>query len=404
MYLCIRQNLNHLSSEEYKILRRLLRAAKCLTNEALYIIRQYYFATKKYLSYSKVNAALKSSPNYKELNSNISQQILMQIDSNFKSFFALKKQKRKARMPKYLDKNGFAPIIIGFVRINDSKLLIPYSNTFKKSNKPIIIDIPPILKDKVIKQIRIIPKYNARFFEIMYIYENKPVQRSLNKQNAMALDFGVSNLMTAVTNDGKAFIVDGRKIKSINQYFNKKNSYLQSIKDKQKLVRTKQIDRLWQKRSNQINDYLQKAAKIVIDYCIKNNIGTLVVGNNDFQRSTNLGHVNNQNFVNIPYGKLKNKLAYLCELNNIQFILQDESYTSKASFFDKDELPPLYDGLSHEFSGKRIYRGLYKTATGRLLNADVNGALNILAKSNVVDLSALYDSGVVNTPKRIRVA
>ena len=127
--------------------------------------------------------------------------------------------------------------------------------------------------------------------------------------------------------------------------------------------------------------------------------------NEDFQRKSNIGSINNQNFVNIPYGKLRDKLIYLCKLYGIEFKLQEESYTSKASFFDGDEIP-IYDKENQKeyiFSGKRIKRGLYQTSTGKLINADCNGALNILRKSKVVDLSVLYNRGELNTPKRIRV-
>ena len=151
---------------------------------------------------------------------------------------------------------------------------------------------------------------------------------------------------------------------------------------------------------------MSKTAKIIIDYCIKKDIGILVFGyNNSFQQKSNIGKSNNQNFVNIPFGKLKNKLKYLCDLNNIKFVEQEESYTSKASFWDKDDIPvfDINNNKKYVFSGRRIKRGLYKTKTGKLLNADINGALNILKKSNVVSLSALYDRGEVDTPSRIRV-
>ena len=152
---------------------------------------------------------------------------------------------------------------------------------------------------------------------------------------------------------------------------------------------------------------MNKTARKVIDYCITNDIGTLVVGYNEtFQRSSHIGKRNNQNFVNIPYGKLRAKLEYLCELNGIIFVKQEESYTSKASFWDMDTLP-VYDGdnpKEYQFSGKRIHRGLYKTASGKLFNADVNGALNIMRKSSVVDMNILYGRGEVDTPVRIRVA
>ena len=154
------------------------------------------------------------------------------------------------------------------------------------------------------------------------------------------------------------------------------------------------------------NDYFSKAARTIVNYCLNNDIGKLVLGyNEDFQRKSNIGSINNQNFVNIPYRKLRDKLIYLCKLYGIKFKLQEESYTSKASFFDGDEIP-IYDKENlkeYVFSGKRIKRGLYQISAGKLINADCNGALNILRKSKVVDLSILYNRGELNTPKRIRV-
>ena len=280
---------------------------------------------------------------------------------------------------------------------------------YKKTHKPVEIKIPPILADKRIKEIRIIPKSGARFFEIQYTYEAECIQRNLNKNNVLALDLGVNNLVTAVSSEGRSFIIDGRKLKSVNQWFNKENARLQGIKDRQgdKKRTTNRQKILADKRNRQVNDYMSKTAKKIINYCIAHNIGTLVVGYNEtFQRNTDIGRQNNQNFVNIPYSKLRSKLEYLCELNGIAFVKQEESYTSKASFWDKDVIP-VYNAdnpQKYHFSGKRIQRGLYKTSDGVLLNADVNGALNILRKSSVVDLTVLYGSGEVDTPVRIRVA
>lgn len=415
MYLTVKQQVKHLSKEDYLTIKDLCHIAKNLANEAIYNIRQYFFIEGKYLSYEENYVLLKSSENYKLLNSNMAQQILKEVDGSFKSFFGLLKLAKKGnysfnsvKLPKYLPKDGFTTLVIGFVRLNGNKLILPYSNTYKKTHKPIEITIPPILIDKKVKEIRIIPKANARFFEIQYTYEVECTQRNLDKNNALALDFGINNLATGVTNTGKTFIIDGRRLKSINQWFNKRNARLQSIKDKQKLGKnpTCKQKALTRKRNNRVNDYLSKTAKMVINYCITNNIGTLVVGYNEtFQRNTNIGKVNNQNFVNIPYGKLRDKLSYLCQLNDITFVEQEESYTSKASFFDNDEIP-MYNSdnpQTYTFSGKRIHRGLYKTARGKVLNADVNGALNILKKSKVVCLNALYRSGEVATPVRIRV-
>ena len=414
MYLTLKQQVKHLSKNEFRNLKYLSHIAKNLTNEAIYNIRQYYFNKKKYLSYNENYKILKNSENYKKLNSNMAQQILKEVDGSFKSFFGLLKlakndqyDNKKIKLPKYLAKDGFTTLVIGFVRLKDSMLIVPYSNSFKKTHQEVKIKLPPVLKGKKIKEIRIIPKQHSRYFEIQYIYKVEEVQRELNKNNALGIDLGIDNLCTCVTNAGVSFIIDGRKLKSINQYYNKINAKLQSIKDKQKTSRTTlRQKRIARKRNNRIEDYLSKSARIIVNYCLNNDIGKLVLGyNEDFQRNSNIGSINNQNFVNIPYGKLRDKLIYLCRLYGIEFKLQEESYTSKASFFDGDEIP-IYDKENlqeYVFSGKRIKRGLYQTSTGKLINADCNGALNILRKSKVVDLSILYNRGELNTPKRIRV-
>lgn len=416
MYLTVKQQVKHLSKEDYLILKELSHTAKNLANQAIYNVRQYYFTEGEYLNYQKNYALLKDSENYKILNSNMAQQILKEVDGSFKSFFGLLKLAKKGKyafkdckLPHYLPKNGYTTLVIGFVRLKGNKLIIPFSNMYKKSHSPIKITIPPILVDKHIKEIRIIPKANARFFEIQYIYEAECIQRNLNKNNALAIDLGINNLATCVTNIGKSFIIDGRRLKSINQWFNKENARLQSIKDKQHFGKrtTNRQKAIARDRNNKVNDYMSKAARIIINYCITNDIGTLVVGYNEtFQRGSNLGKQTNQNFVSIPYGKLREKLEYLCELNDMVFVKQEESYTSKASFWDKDNIP-VYNAdnpQAYAFSGNRIHRGLYKTKNGITFNADVNGALNILRKSSVVDLIVLYGRGEVDTPVRIRVA
>ena len=419
MYLTLKQQVKHLSKKEFRNLKYLCHIAKNLKNQAIYNVRQHYFKNKKYLSYNENYKMLKNSENYKKLNSNMAQQIFMaqqilkEVDESFKSFFALLKLAKngqyngKIKLPNYLAKDGFTTLVIGFVRLKDDMLIVPYSNSFKKTHQEVKVKLPSVLKDKKIKEIRIIPKQHSRYFEIQYIYKVEEVQRELNKNNVLGIDLGIDNLCTCVTNTGASFIIDGRKLKSINQYYNKINAKLQSIKDKQKIERTTlRQKRITRKRNNRINDYLSKAARTIVNYCLNNDIGKLVLGyNEDFQRNSNIGSINNQNFVNIPYGKLRDKLIYLCKLYGIEFKLQEESYTSKASFFDGDEIP-IYDKENLQeyiFSGKRIKRGLYQTSAGKLINADCNGALNILRKSKVVDLSVLYNRGELNTPKRIRV-
>ena len=416
MYLTVKQELKHLAKDEYLSLRKLSHIAKNLTNEAIYNVRQYYFNEGKYLNYEKNYVLLKSSDNYKMLNSNMAQQILKEVDGSFKAFFGLLKLAKKGKysfkdikLPHYLPKDSYTTLVIGFVRISDNKLIIPYSNQFRKANKIISINLPPILADKKIKEIRIIPKANARYFEVQYTYEVKEVQSNLNKDNALAIDLGINNLCTCITSTGKSFIIDGRRLKSINQWYNKQNSYYQSIKDKQN-INVKQTHKqycLTNKRNRCVSDYLSKASRLIINYCLNNDIGNIVVGYNEtFQKDVTLGKLTNQSFVEIPYGRLRDKLEYLCTLYGINYIKQEESYTSKASFFDRDDIP-VYNAdnpKDYSFSGTRVKRGLYKTKNNKYLNADINGALNILKKSKVVDLNILYNRGDVDTPVRIRVA
>lgn len=418
MYLTIKQQVKHLTKEEYNVLRELCRVAKNLTNQAIYNIRQHYFQEKQYLRYESNYHELKHCNSYKLLNSNMAQQTLKDVNEMFKSFFALIKLAKQGKynfkhikLPNYLPKNNYANLIIGQVRIKNNILTIPFSNTFKQKHKgikKIQIKIPTILEDKIIKEIRIIPKFNARFFEIQYTYEIQEENINLNPNNALAIDLGVNNLCTCVTNTGKSFIMDGRKLKSINQFFNKQNAKLRSIKDKQNILKqTRQQFLISRKRKNKVNDYINKTCRYIINYCLSNDIGTLVIGyNQSFQQKPRMKYKKDkQIFTQLPFGEIREKLEYLCKRYNMNFVMQEESYTSKASFFDNDELP-IYNAdnpQTYEFSGKRIKRGLYQAKDKYRFNADCNGALNILRKSKAVDLTVLCNRGELDTPKRIRV-
>ena len=417
MYLTLKQQVKHLTKEEYNILRELCRVAKNLKNQAIYNIRQHYLQEKQYLRYESNYHELKNSVNYKLLNSNMAQQTIKDVDLMFKSFFALIKLAKQSkysfkniRLPNYLPRDGYSALIIAQFVIKDGNVLtIPYSNIFKKKYETKVkIRIPKVLESKKIKEIQIIPKFNARFFEIQYTYEIQEEDIKLDTNNALAIDLGVNNLCTCVTNTGKSFIIDGRKLKSINQFFNKQNAKLQSIKDKQNIKKqTKQQYLISQKRKNRVEDYINKACRYIINYCLSNDIGILVVGySSSFQNKANLGKKTNQTFTQLPFGKIREKLEYLCKRYNIGYILQEESYTSKASFFDNDELPTYNadNPQTYEFSGKRVRRGLYQTRNNYLFNADCNGALNILRKSKAVDLTILGCRGELGTPKRIRIS
>ena len=173
MYLTVKQQVKHLSKDDYRSIKELCHAAKNLTNEAIYNVRQYYFTEGEFLKYEKNYTLLKTSPNYRILNSNMAQQILKEVDGSFKSFFGLLKLAKQGKyafkdcqLPHYLPKDGHTTLVIGFVRLNGNRLVLPFSNSFRKAHKPVEITIPPILADKKIKEIRIIPKAKARFFEI----------------------------------------------------------------------------------------------------------------------------------------------------------------------------------------------------------------------------------------------
>ena len=412
MFGTIKQKIKHLSKEDYKNLRYLCRVSKNLVNETIYNIRNHYDIFKEFLPYSRNYHMLKHSENYKILNSNTAQQVILNVYESFKNYFVqLKivkqdnKWVRKVSLPRYLDKKGFYTLIINDICIISGKLMIPYSHKFSKGYSRIFINIPPLLKNKIIKEIRIIPKSKARFFEIQYIYEKEAKEKDYKIKNVLAIDLGVNNLCTCVTNTGKSFIIDGRRLKSVNQWYNKESARLNSIRDKQKIKGyTLRLDRLSYNYKNKTNDYISKAVRYIVNYCKNNDINVLVIGQNkDFQRNCNMGKANNQLLSQLPLSKLIFKLEYTCKVEGIDTLVINESYTSKASFFDKDPIPNYGDKNIPKFSGKRVKRGLYRTKNGYEFNADVNGALNILRKSNVVSLEALYTRGEVDTPIRIRI-
>lgn len=413
-------SLKHLKATEYQFLREMCHLSKNVYNESVYNIRQHYFAEGTYLRYEPNFGQMKYSENYKNLGSNISQQSMRAADQSFKSFFALKKKAAKGeyeswkvKLPKYLDKDSFYPVVFshaGEADLSKGKFKIPVSKYFREKYNAIklYIDVPEYIQDKKVHIISIVPKHNGSYFEARFVFEDDETEsRNLDPTKALGIDLGVNNLCTCVTSDCKSFIIDGRKLKSINQWYNKENTRLSSEKDLQGIKGwTKKQYLLARKRNRRIDDIVYKSAKYIVNYCLDSNIGNIVAGYNDgFQDKVNMGKVNNQKFAMIPYGQLKDRLRYLCDLVGINFVLQEESYTSKASFYDRDEIP-VWNPIKPKqgtFSGTRTARGTYRRKDGKEFNADVNGALNILRKSNVVSLNALYSSGVVLTPTRVRI-
>lgn len=418
MYLTQSNVIRKLSKEEYAMLREMCRYSNNLYNVALYNIRQYYFQEKKFLRYEENYHVCKTNENYGLLQAGVSQQTLKVVDRSFKSFFNLIKKAKSGeyrfqdiKMPHYREKGGLFNLVLSTnaINIKDGFLTVPVSREFSKlhGGKQIRIPFPGRLVDKKIKEVRICPVYGGRYFKIQYCYVQEVEPQKVSPNKTLAIDIGLENLATCVSTTGTSFIMDGRKIKSINQWWNKRKAFYQSVADKQGVKKTERLSNLARKRNNRVQDYIRKTARYIVNFCIKNEIGTIVCGYNlDFKRGMNLGKKNNQQFTQISFGSLREALKNLCERYGIRYVEQEESYTSKASFLDLDDIP-IYNAenpYKGTFSGKRVHRGLYRFSDGRIVNADVNGAANILRKSKQnFDFEGLC-RGLLASPLRIRVS
>lgn len=418
MYLTQSNVIRGLSKEEYSILRETCQYSNNLYNVALYNIRQYYFQDKKFLKYEENYHVCKENENYGLLQAGVSQQTLKVADRSFKSFFNLIKKAKSGeyrfkdiKMPRYREKGGMFNLILSTnaINIKNGFLTVPMSRKFSKlhGGRQVRIPFPERLENKTIKEVRICPIYHGRYFKIQYCYLQEEEPQDVSVDNVLAIDIGLENLAACVTNTGTAFIMDGRKLKSINQYWNKQKAYYQGIADKQRQKKTHRLNALARKRNNRTQDYIRKVARYIINYCIEHHIGTVVCGyNGDFKRSMNLGKITNQQFTQISFGSLRETLEGLCGRYGMRYIGQEESYTSKASCLDLDDIPVYNPGQPYTgaFSGKRVHRGLYQFADGRIANADVNGAANILRKSKQnFDFEELC-KGLLGSPLRIRVS
>ncbi len=401
-----------------KHLDLLAHISKNLYNEANYIVRQEFFANGIWIRYYQLNMLLKaSSRNYKLLKAQTSQQILKVVDKNWALFFkAIKdwkqhpeKYKGRPRIPRYQDKDGYFMLIFtnqnSKIINNNCELVITMSRSFKDAypqcKEPLRIAIPHYPnKDfsSSYQQVRILSR--RKYFEIEIVYQEKEVANpNLDKDCYLAIDLGVNNLVTAVENRNvKPFIISGRLLKSVNQFWNKKKTKLQSVKDKQQHRYTHQLDDITTNRNSLVYDYLHKAARFIIQYCLANGIGNICVGElKHIKDGVNLGKKNNQNFVNIPLQKFKQLIMYKASLAGIKTHELNEAYTSKCSALDLEAIKK-----HKKYLGRRITRGLFR-GSHYLLNADVNGALNILRKVIGDDfIRKLVDRGCWFQPVRIR--
>lgn len=417
MYLTQTNLIRGLSKHEYSMLRLMCFFSKNLYNVALYNIRQYYFAEKKYLRYEANYHVTKDNENYKLLQAGVSQQTMKVVDRAFHSFFSLIEKARRGeyrfqdiKLPTYREKGSLFNLILqaNAIAVSNGRLKIPMSMEFMRryGKQDIRIPVPErVLKHKI-REIRIIPILDGRKFKIQYVYEVTPEQLNLNRENSLSIDVGLENLATCISTVGTSFIMDGRRIKSINRLWNKRRAELQS-RLPQGHRSSLLIQRLTLKRNNRVNDCIKKTARYIVNHCISNNIGTIVCGyNSDFKRGINLGTKTNQNFTQIPFGQLREQLENLCERYGMQYVEQEESYTSKASFLDLDEMP-VYNAdnpYTGTFSGKRIHRGLYRASDGRVVNADLNGAANILRKSSQNFNFEELSRELLASPLRIKLA
>ncbi len=410
MFVSQTNRVKNLTKQQHEILKELCWYSKNLYNVALYNIRQYFFKTGKLLSYADNCKLCKTNENYKLIQAGVSQQIIRIATQSFASFLKLKAKtdsgkysSHKVRIPKYLKKEDFFPLICSTnaMPIKNGYLYLPLSTQYKKLHpEAISIKFPVPERINNIREIRIQPSYNARFFKVEFVSLTENVKPYLDVNRILGIDQGVDNFMACITNAGNAFLIDGKVIKSINQWHNKERARLQSIKDLHGIKSdTRKMALIAFNRDNFIQDYMRKAARYIVDYCLDKRIGTIVIGcNKEQKQNINIGHTNNQNFVQIPYWRFRRILKSLCERYGIQYIETEESYTSKASFLDRDTM--AYGSV---FSGKRICRGLYRSGCGKIINADLNGAANIIRKVYPSIDFSMVDKAIMLNPRRINV-
>lgn len=372
---------------------------KNLYNSCLYVVRQAYIKDKTNLLYELHNL-MKNSEAYKALPAKVASTVLLMVQHNFKSFFKANaeyysnpsKFKGRPRLPKYLDKEK-GRFVVSYTNQAVSKKVFKTTNKIKLSQS--IIEFKTKITDfKQINCIRIIPRLDYYVIEVIYTIQDTEIK--INNNRYMSIDLGVNNLATLTSNvkGVNPIIINGKPLKSINQFYNKRLSYYQSVLEKRNHSKTsKRTRKLTNKRTNKIDNYLHKASKKIVSLASTNNLNTIIIGKNDgWKHETNMAKSANQTFVNIPHSRFIQMIQYKCEIEGISVILQEESYTSKSSFLNLDFIP-VYGSSNkdHEFSGYRKSRGIYKIkGESTLINADVNGSYNIMRKA----IPNLFEDGI----------
>lgn len=381
-----------------------------LYNQALYIFRETLSNEDKWLSYFELDAIMKNTNNldgginYRLLKAQCSQQVLRILDKNIKGYYKSvqdykkhpTKYKEKPGLPNYKKRGSEFNLYYPnqSCKIKDGKIIL---------SKDISIPIPQyekysdLIKD--FKQIRIKPL--ACGYKIEIIYEVKDTEVSKGREEKVAsIDLGIDNLVTLVSEDF-TYLFSGNFVKSYNQRFNKTLAKLNSIKDLQKIKGiTKRMKKLYYDREQYIEDVFHKISRKIVDLLIDSKITKLIVGyNKGWKQNVNIGKKNNQKFTQIPFARLVSYLEYKCELAGIEIVIHEESYTSKCDFLAFEKI-----GKHENYLGKRKNRGLFQSSVGKLINADVNGALNIMRKvvgDSCESIRRIIDRGLLFNPVRI---
>lgn len=396
------QHIINKNNVNFKSIDELCYLSKNLFNSALYLVKRHFEQTGKTLRYNQLQKILKNKSqqqynDYKKLPAAVSQNVLMVFDQNIKSFFALLKKWKKnkksltgcPKLQKYKHKTKGRNNVIfrgQIIRFKDNHIIFP-----KRANlQP--IKTKAINCKQQIKQVRLIPTSGCYKVQIVYQVHQKQLKDTGIKA---AIDLGLNNLMTVTFNKNYTpMIINGKPLKSMNQYYNKK---LAKMKSKTKTINdsftSNTMKQFTAKRNNKIKDYLHKKTRIVVNYLLSRNVDTLIIGKNkDWKQQINLGKRTNQNFVSIPFAMIISMLQYKCKLEGINVIVHQQSYTSKCSALDLQKI------CKHQqYVGKRVKRGLFRTSTGSLINADVNGSLNI-GRKVIGDEFIPADRGFVVNP------
>lgn len=386
------------SHPKYKAIDQHCFYSKNLYNEANYILRQEFINNGNYISYYDMNRDFKTHENYKLTFSQPANCTLRLLDKNWKSFFkAVKDWKAhpdkylgRPKPPKYLPKDGRFP------------WMIPNNQLKYNYNKGTVHIMNRLLNDYEWKcrclgrviQVRFVPRGSCYVMEIVYETEIPDIRVESNR--IVSIDLGVNNLVTMTNNIGlNPIIINGKIIKSINQFYNKRVAKgKSSLKKRNNKEWSRRLDDITSKRFRCIKNYMHNTSAYVVKWCIANDIDTLVVGKNkDWKQNTRMGKRNNQNFVYIPYQMLLQQFKYKCENTGIDYIETEESYSSGTSFLD-GELP-----IKENYNKfRRIKRGLFRSNSGTLINSDVNGSLQIMKKVFPNAFNERYGIEAVLTP------